>query len=454
MLQFRVLVGFLSVALLHAPLSADLKDDVERFAKPFVESGNSVAMTIGVIKGDQQHIAGFGETKVGNGKTPNADTVFEIGSISKVFTGILLADMVKRGEVKLDDPVSKHLPKTFEIPTYEGKEITLWHLSSHSSALPRMPLNFSPKDPRNPYADYTLEHMAAFLKTVKLQRALGKKYDYSNLAVGLLGNALAHRAGKPYEQLLRERVLMPIDLKESTITLSEDQTKRLAQGYNVAHHEASNWDLPTFAGAGALRSTTRDMLKFLNANLSGESKLEAALQLSYKPQLKLPDGRQQIALGWHIAADGTTLWHNGQTGGYHAFAAFNRKTKVAVAICVTGNPKKVDQLGSRLIQHLSGEKVKPITFPKAANVDTAVYDQYLGTYQLFPNFALTVSRLKDHLFVQATNQQALEVFPKGKDKFLIKAVEAKIEFVRDKDEKVTHIILFQNGREMKGPRVK
>lgn len=454
MLQFRVLIATLTIALLHAPLKADLESDVNRFAKPFVKSGNLVALTIGVIQGGKQHITGFGETVAGNKTKPNADTFFEIGSISKVFTGILLAEMVQRGELKLDDPVAKHLPKYFAIPNYESTPITLLNLSSHGSSLPRMPSNFAPKNPRNPYADYTLKQMASFLKTVKLSRKPGSKYGYSNLAVGLLGNAMAHRAGKSFEALLKERVVLPLGLKDATITLSDKQKKLMAQGYNAALLPASNWDLPTFAAAGGVRSTTRDMMRFVKANLSGKAKIEAALQLSYQSTLKLPDGRQAMGLGWHIAGDGSTYWHNGQTGGYHAFVAFNRKTNVGVVICVTGNPLKVDQLGFRLVRHLSGDDVQPITFPEPANIDTKVYDQYVGKYQLFPQFSLNVIRRNHHLYVQATNQQALEVFPKAKDKFFYKAVEATIEFHRNEKGKVTHLTLFQNGRKMKGPRVK
>ena len=454
MMHFRVLIALLTILISHASLKADLKADIDRFAKPFVESGNLNAMTIGVIKGDERQIAGFGETVKGNGKAPNAETIFEIGSITKVFSGILLADMVRAGEVKLDDPVSKHLPKQFEIPKYEGKEITLLDLSTHGSALPRMPGNFTPKDPNNPYVDYTLDQMAAFLKDVELRRPIGKKYSYSNLAVALLGNALAHRAGKSYEALLKERVLTPLGMTDSTFELSDDHKKRLAKGYNASLVPHANWDLNVFNAAGGLRASTVEMFKFLDANMNGKSKLEETLQLSYKPQLKLPGGVQSMGLGWHIAGDGSTYWHNGQTGGYHAFAAFNRKTNVGVLIFTTGNPRKVDQLGFRLVQHFSGMNVKPIQFTKAMKVDPKVYDDYVGTYMLVPTFLITIERKGDQLFAQATGQQSFEVFPKAKDRFFYKVVEADLLFTRGDKGKVTHLTLFQNGREMKGARVK
>ena len=185
--------------------------------------------------------------------------VFEIGSITKTFTASILADMVDHGEVRLDDPVAKYLPPSVRVPSRNGKQITLLDLATQSSGLPRMPSNFTPKDSLNPYADYTVQQMYAFLSSYALTRDVGAEYEYSNLGVGLLGHALALKAGTSYEALVRQRILGPLGMHETAITLTPALRARLAPGHEIDGRVVPNWDLPTFAGAGALRSTVRDM---------------------------------------------------------------------------------------------------------------------------------------------------------------------------------------------------
>jgi CubicO group peptidase (beta-lactamase class C family) len=178
--------------------------------KSRVEAKKAVGMVVATIESDgSSSMAAFGNAGPG-ARSLDADSVFEIGSITKVFTAILLADMADRGEVKLDDPVALHLAADVRIPERGGRKITLLDLSTHSSGLPRMPDNLSPSDPLNPYADYTFTQMFEFLGRYKVTREIGAEFEYSNLGVGLLGVALSRRAGKSYEALVRERILNPL----------------------------------------------------------------------------------------------------------------------------------------------------------------------------------------------------------------------------------------------------
>ncbi|MGC1520781.1 MAG: serine hydrolase, partial [Steroidobacteraceae bacterium] len=161
---------------------------------------------VGVIDAKGRRIVAYGSLEKADKRPLDGDTVFEIGSITKVFTSLLLADMVQRGEVKLDDPIAKYLPASAKVPERNGHSITLVDLATHTSALPRMPANFRPKDPANPYADYTDEQLYAFLSSYELIRDVGAKYEYSNLGFGLLGQGLAHRAGTDYETLVETRI--------------------------------------------------------------------------------------------------------------------------------------------------------------------------------------------------------------------------------------------------------
>ena len=233
-------------------------------------------------------------------KNTDENTVFEIGSITKVFTGILLAEAIKRGEVELDGPISKYLPNTVKTPTRNGKEITLLDLTTHTSGLPSLPTNFKPANNDNPYADYTVQQMYDFLSGYTLTRDIGATYSYSNLGVGLLGHILALRAGMSYEDLVRKRILDPLGMKDTTIVLSPAMRARTAQGFTADGDPTSLWDLPTFAGAGAIRSTAKDMAKFISANMHlTKTDLAGVIDVSHKPQ-RDASAKMKVALGAHF----------------------------------------------------------------------------------------------------------------------------------------------------------
>ena len=213
-----------------------------------------------------------------NGKL-DGDTVFEIGSITKVLTALILADMAERSEVAMTDPVAKYLPASVKVPEYQGKPITLLDLATYTSGLPNMPDNFAPKDPLNPFVDYTVDQLYAFLSGYTLKYEPGTHYEYANLGFGLLGHALARRAGKSYEALLVERNCDPLDLRSTRITMTEGMQSRLAQGHNRRLEPAPLWDLPTLAGCGAVRSTANDLTVFLEACLGRrQTPLQPALR--------------------------------------------------------------------------------------------------------------------------------------------------------------------------------
>src|ERR1700683_5398559 len=223
----------------------------------------SVGIVVGVLGPEGRRIIAYGHLEKGDARPLDGDTIFEIGSATKVFTSLLLADMVQRGQVSLDDPVAKYLPPGAKMPERNGRSITLVDLATHTSGLPRMPTNFSPKDPTNPYADYSAELLYQFLSTYQLTRDIGSQYEYSNLGGGLLGHVLARRAGVDYETLVRSRICEPLGMKSTAITLSADMKARFAIGHDQSLDPVAYWDLPTLAGAGALRSTENDLLTFL-----------------------------------------------------------------------------------------------------------------------------------------------------------------------------------------------
>jgi len=416
-----------------------------------------VGIVVGVVDAHGRRIVAYGSLDKGDARPLNGDTVFEIGSATKVFTSLLLADMVQRGEVALADPVAKYLPAEVKVPERNGRSITLLDLSTHTSGLPRMPSNFQPKDPANPYADYTVKQLYDFLSGYQLTRDIGSKFEYSNLGGGLLGQALAHRAGMDYESLVQARITGPLGMHSTAIALTPDMKARLAIGHNTNLEATSNWDLPALAGAGALRSTANDMLTFLAANL-GYVKSPLAPAMASMLAVRRPTGvggLGEIGLGWLVAksSENEIVWHNGGTGGYRSFVGFEPKTGAGVVVLSnTFTTAGVDDIG----MHLLDSSVPLLPAPKEhkeITVDPKLFDGYLGQYQLAPNFILTITREGDKLFAQATNQPKFPIFPEGEKAFFLKVVDAQITFETDTTGKAVSLTLHQSGRDMPAKRI-
>jgi CubicO group peptidase (beta-lactamase class C family) len=264
-----------------------LRREADELAENYVRSPGNVGLVVGLLARDECLWLAYGEMDRGSSRPPDAGTVFEIGSITKVFTAALLAEMAGRGEVRLDQPVAELLPPGVRIPSYRGRAITLAHLAEHTAALPRLPGNLwaTATDKKNPYRDYQVAHLHDYLSGAAIGFPPGTGVAYSNLGAGLLGHVLALRAGRLFEDLLAERVLRPLGLADTGITLSADQAARLAPGHTGKGEPTPNWDIPSLAGAGALRSTLAEMLTFLRANLDPPgTPAGAALRACHAPR--------------------------------------------------------------------------------------------------------------------------------------------------------------------------
>jgi len=452
----RFAVAQTTAAAGASPLPSEA--DVKQILVHAVDSEKrSVGIVAGLIGPQGSRVVSYGQLDPKIPGTPGPDTVYEIGSITKVFSSLLLADMVKRGEVALDDPVSKYLPKSVKMPSRNGKEITLVDLATHTSGLPRLPSNLNPKNPENPYADYTVEDLYAFLSGYQLTRDPGSRYEYSNLGGGLLGHVLALRAGKDYETLLRERVLAPLHMNSTGIHLTADERARLAPGHTESLERTSNWDLPTLAGAGALRSTAHDMLLFLSANLGLTPTTLAAAMEFQRTAVRRPTGvpNLEVALAWHILSHNgdEIIWHNGGTGGYRSWMGLDLKKRIGVVV-LSNSANGVDDIGQHLVD--SSLPLVPYEAPKqrtAISIDPKVLDGYVGRYQLTPQFIVTVTREQGSLYVQATGQPKFEIFAESPTEFFLKVVNAQVTFVTGANGRATEMILHQGGADQHLKRI-
>ena len=332
---------------------------VDGLAERALRSGRRIGLVVGCRAGGEHRLVGYGRLRTGAQDTPDGGTIFEIGSISKVFTGLLLADLAEQGIVGLDDPLASYLPSSVRVPTRGERQITLGDLASHAGGLPRDPKGTLGRwlgDRHNPYAGLSVQELYAGLARTRLRRRPGERVRYSNLGGGLLGQALARAAGQPYEELVRQRICRPLGMADTMITPAGEQTARLATGHTRRGRPVPPSQLPALAGAGALRSTATDLLRFLEANLDpAHSPLASQLERAQYPRLRAAK-RMEVGLGWLIAhspqAAGPVLWHNGGTSGVRSFVALDREANTAVVV-LTNTARSVDRLGLRLLKALS-----------------------------------------------------------------------------------------------------
>jgi serine-type D-Ala-D-Ala carboxypeptidase/endopeptidase len=424
-------------------------------ARRIDQQKRGIGIVVGVIDPDGRRVVAYGRRAKGDDTPPDANSLFEIGSVTKVFTSLVLADMVHRGEVALSDPVAKYLPAATKLPERAGRQITLLDLATHTSGLPRDATNLAPRDPKNPFADYTTDRLYDFLAAYTLPRDIGATYEYSNVGAGLLGHALARRAGTDYESLVRSRVLQPIGMGNTTITLPPSLRPRLATGYDAARDPAPYFRMPALLGAGALYSDANDMLTFVAANM-GEvsSPLSAAIgdMLSTRRPTGTPN--LEIALGWHvIKRDGREIvWHNGGTGGFRSFVGFDRARQVGIVVLSnTSVPEGVDDIGLHLLQ--GGGPLYDRDVRAEVRLPSSVLDLYVGRYALTPTITMDVSRDGERIYVQLTGQPKFEMFASSQREFFLKLVDAQISFEVNDQGRPTALVLHQNGRDQRAKRV-
>ena len=455
-----VVFAFVAAAATAAAILPPVPDQAELRSLMINRTGEArkaVGIVVGLVGPSGEKVMAAGTTSPGGTTAPGPDTVFEIGSITKVFTSLVLADMAVHGEVKLDDPVARFLPPTVKVPSRGGKEITLLDLATQVSGLPRLPGNLKPADMLDPYADYGPAQLYAFLSDYTLVRDIGVTYEYSNLGVGLLGHALALKAGTSYEELVKRRVLKPLGMTDTGITLSRSQKARLAVGTAPDLKPVKNWDFDVFAGAGALRSTARDMLEFLAAAMGRrETPLRKAFDLMLTKMRPTGTPDLEIGLGWHVWKKyGTEIvWHNGGTGGYRSFAGFDPAKKTGVVV-LCNTSFGVDDLGLHALesQWPAGRFQPPVVRAEVA-VDEKILDAYIGEYELRPGLSITITKTGAKLFLRVTGQSAFELAASSPTEFFIKSPDVQVTFARNDAGAVTHLLLFQNGFEQKAVKIK
>lgn len=423
-------------------------------------------IVIGMLGPDGRRIVAGG---TGAGAMVDGSTLFEIGSITKVFTALVLADMVNKGEVSLDDPAAKFLPPGHRMPERNGRQISLRDLATHRSGLPRMADDMgSVDDPDGPFAHYTEARLLAFLDRYQLTRDIGSQWEYSNLGVGLLGYLLGRAAGTDYETLLHERIAGPLGMKDTMIALPASHAARLAPPFDGYMRPTPPWNIWVLTGAGGIRSSAADMLAFAGALLDPGSPIAPAMKTALAVRAPGLSPNVEQALGWivmHPEPGRDLLLHDGGTGGFRSLLALEpAKGRAVVALINSAAEPAAVDLGLHILLGAPVGPTPPVPpappAPKKRteiSLPAAQLDRVVGRYDFGSGFVIAVTRVGDTLLVQredVAGASPLPIFPEAPLAFFWKAVDAQIGFATDAEGAVTGAELTQGGQSFTGKRLK
>ncbi len=364
-------------------------------------------------------------------RPPEAASAFEWGSITKTCVGLLLADMALARELALDEPVEAALGQ--RLRDDKGTPLTWTDLATHRSGLPRLPANLRPRDGRDPYADYDAAALAAFLADWQPNARRDTRWEYSNLGFGVLGHALARRAGLGFDELLRGRILEPLGLQDTRLALTGRVIPQLLQGHDPRRDPVPRWQFDVMAGAGALTGPAGSLLRYGQAAAGlVETPLRAAFELAMQPRAD-GQGRARMGLGW-ILAPLRGQWvanHDGSTFGFSS-SLWVDATRKRTALVLANAQVGIGDLALHLLEPTmplrNVAQEAAATQRESVTVEPLALSVLPGTYVLNPQFAVTV-RLRDgRLHAQATGQGEFELYALDARRFFARVTALEIHF--------------------------
>jgi len=442
----------LAIVQVHAQLPV-VPEDVKTTVRQRVDYAYCPGIVIGLMNTNGATYFSYGSVDLDGGPTVDENSLFEIGSITKVFTTTLLADMAERGELELTNAVQSYLPEGIEAPTWPGREISLTHLATHTSGLPSAPSNLAFTDGNNPFAGYTEQPMYEFLDSYVLTRSPGATYEYSNYGMGLLGQMLARKAGVGYEELVVSWITDELGLADTRIDLTPAQQARLARGYSGVV-PIPPFEMDVLEAAGDLRSTAKDLLTFLAANRGWlATRLQPAMTEAQRSRYSTGTPGLSIGLGWHLytLSSGTAIWHNGATIGQRAFAGFVRNGPT-LAVVLANSDFDVTDIGF----HLLDTAVPLTSVRRPATVPELTLRHYLGRYERETDDHFTIQLLRSHLTLQYSRDlgRTFTLHPSGANRFYLTFPEASATFTTNTLGQATALVWTQSGTSSTYPKVR
>jgi CubicO group peptidase (beta-lactamase class C family) len=445
-----ILIALLSIAAMAQDLAPKADEIVNAYVKQAKFSGSVLVAKGGkVILSKGYGMANY-ELEVPN--TPQ--TRFRLGSITKQFTSMAIAQLVERGLVKIEDPITKYLP---DYPKETGDKVTVYHLLTHTSGIPSFT---NGKDYQQiKMSPFSGEKLVAWLKDKPLEFAPGEKYNYNNSGYYLLGYLIEKVSGKSYEQYLKENIFEPLGMKDTGYDHNKEIMKNRATGYTAKGKEIENAefiDMTVPGGAGALYSTAEDLYIWDRALYTEKLVKKPTLEKIYTPF------KSNYAWGWVVAERNgrKIIQHGGGIDGFNTTIVRYVNDDICIIALSNRIPAALNQMSQNLAALLLGEKYDlPQDIPanatrKEIKVETKVLDTYVGEYELSPGFTIAVTKEGETLMAQPTGQTKAEIFAESETKFFLKRIEVQIVFVKNDKGVVDKLLLYQNGRETPAKKIK
>lgn len=325
-----------------------LDSSINRAVSAYIQTKGNVGISVGVWYKGKSFFYNYGERKNGSKILPDNHTLYDIGSITKTFTSTLLAIAVEKQLLTLETSIAKFLPDSIA-GNARLKRITFRQLANHTSGLPRDPDNFGPTitNASQPFGNYEINNLYSFLKNVNPPSA-NYKYAYSNLAVGLMGILLEKVYHKPYQELIREYITMPLKMNETMCSIDTTKFSNLAQGYNAFYQPVPFYQMQALKSAGIIKSSTFDLISYARAQIfTSNPTLDSALKLTH--QVTFNKESNIIGLGWYYLPDNkNVMTHTGGTGGYFSSVCIDMTKQIAVVV-LTNNASTGHDIGKDLI---------------------------------------------------------------------------------------------------------
>lgn len=411
----------------------------------------NVGIAVAVIENGQTRFVSHGTIGVASDVPVDEHTIFEAGSITKVFTNLLLAQLVEAGRIDLDAPIATYLPEGTILPREGGRAITAFDLATHSAGLSGLPEDLMARGLDNPYSGYGAEGLMAWLADYDLPRPIGESFEYSNAGTALLAQVIEQVSGEPYADLLQRNILDPLDMDETSLALTGTERPDMAQGHDAAREIVPYWDFDAFAPVGGLLSTSSDLAKFIAAaSGAADSELKPAFD-AMLARTRPADGGDSIGLGWFLTdtGQGEIVWHNGITAGFRSFAGFERQSGNGVVVLSNMVTQAgIEDIGMHLLDPALPLREQP-QIRTQVEIDPALLDDYVGEYVLGPGAVITITAENGRLFAQLTGQERFEIFPESETEFFYRIVDAQITFDVHAGD-VKSLMLHQNGQDLPG----
>jgi serine-type D-Ala-D-Ala carboxypeptidase/endopeptidase len=445
------LAAALTTTLLQTSAMAQINSnaDLERAVKNRFE-GDRVARCLAVAYIGERTSKAFVCSDPARARKIDDNTAFEIGSISKTMLAFLVADLIDQGKMKLDDPLQKYLPEGSVVPTWKDKAVTVQHVVTHTSGIPRLPDGMERANPDDPYAALTPKELLESLKRAKLTAEPGSKFEYSNFATMTLSLAVTHTAKQDLETLLKRRLFEPIGMRGAYIT-KPDTDVTPAQGHNTRRKPVPPWTIATdLGGVGMVRATLDDMAAYARAALGKPAKetkeaVRAAALIAITQQPLYKGGAEELGMNWFrrkLAGGVNVIEHGGGTGGFSSYVVADRSNARAVVVLSDTAGAGIGKFADALLD----AKENPGTARRVATPGKKLLDSLTGDYMIGEALPATIRTREGKLFIQAQGQPEFEFGYDTSGNFFLLDFDALLK--RDGDGENAKLTWVQGGAEM------